>query len=159
MTNPQFSQQLSGDLAGTPQSNIIQTIAGLGAATFPNWQKFTVPYTALQTAALTNAVTILMLPIKGIVQAAFFNVTQLFSGTAIATITLSVGPTGNLTKYAAANSIATIGLTAGIALTTPIPENMSGTTNIQVNAIAIGANLSVLTQGSVDVYLLMATVT
>lgn len=125
----------------------------------PQWQKFTVPYTSLQTAGLTNAVAIFTLPIKGIVQAAFFNVTQLFSGTAIASITLSVGPVGSLTKYCTAGSIAATGVTAGVALTTPTPESMSGTTVIDVNATAVGANLSALTQGSVDVYLLIGTVT
>lgn len=121
----------------------------------PTWQKFTVPYTQLQTAALTNAVTLLSLPSKGIVHYAWMNITQAFSGTT--TLTLSLGPSGSLTKYIAASTALATGSTSGVNLTSVLPESVSGSTNVQVNATATIQNLSSLTQGSVDIYLLIST--
>ncbi len=118
-----------------------------------NWQKVTLPYTSFQTAGLTNAVTAITLQAKQVVHAAYLNITQAFSGTT--TLTLSFGPSGNLTKYVAAASGAITGVLASALTSTDLPS-ISGITNIQVNATATIQNLSSLSQGSVDVYLLIS---
>lgn len=117
----------------------------------PTWQKITIPYTTIQTAALTNAVNVFTLQAKQVVHATYLNVTTGFSGTT--TLTLSLGPSGSLTKFVAATSALSTGAIAG-ALTSPDLESVGGTTIVQLNAIATVQNLSSLTQGSVDVYLL-----
>jgi len=122
----------------------------------PTWQKVTIGFAAIQTAALTNTLPLITLPTLGIVHAAFANVTTLFSGGAIATITVNVGPAGSLAKYMAASSIATAVLVAGVAPLTPGPESNSTTTAIQAVFISTVANLSALTQGSIDIYLLVS---
>ncbi|HLX53426.1 MAG TPA: hypothetical protein VKR58_05780 [Aquella sp.] len=119
----------------------------------PQWQKYTVPYTSLQTAALTNAITLFTLPIKGTIHALEANVTTAFSGTT--TCTCSVGIVGNLVKFMAATTVLSTGVINGVSLSVTDIESMSATTIIQINAIATVQNLSSLTQGSIDVYVLV----
>jgi len=127
---------------------------GYAGSSSLNWQKVTLPFTSFQTAGLTNAITAITLQAKQVVHGAYLNVTTGFSGTT--TITLSLGPVGSLTKYVAASSAAATGVLVNALSTTDLPS-ISGTTNIQVNAIATVQNLSSLSQGSVDVYLLVST--
>jgi hypothetical protein len=119
------------------------------------WRKFTILYTALQTAALTNSVLILALPPKTVIHRAILNVTQAFSGTT--TLTLSLGTVGDNVKFAVAQSVLSTGLLNGVALTAPLPESMSASTNVSIYAISTVQNLSSLSQGSVDVYVLAST--
>ena len=53
----------------------------------------------------------------------------------------------------AATSIASTAGIAGVAVTQPAPESFGSTTAINFYAISTVANLSALTQGSVDVWL------
>lgn len=118
-----------------------------------NWQKITLPFSSFQTAALTNAVTAITLQAKQVVHAGYLSVTQAFSGTT--TLSLSLGPVGSLTKYVTAGNGLATGILPNVLTATDLPS-LSSTTNVQVNAIATIQNLSSLTQGSVDVYLLIS---
>lgn len=124
----------------------------------PVWNKFTIPYTSLQTAGLTNTVPVVTLQPHQIVQGAFQNVTTAFSGGTIATIVDTVGISGTVAKYLASTTLASIALGSGLSLATNLPESMTSTTVINLYATSTIGLLSALTQGSVDIYLLIATV-
>ena len=119
------------------------------------WQKITVPYTSIRTAALTNNVLILALPAKDVIHRAFLSVTQAFSGTT--TLTLSLGIVSDNLKFVTAQSALAISVLNGVALNTASPESMSASTNVNLYAVATEKNLSSLTQGSEDVYLLTSS--
>lgn len=123
----------------------------------PEWIKVTIPYTALQTAGLTNNALVYTLPIKGIIQQVLWNVTAAFSGGAIATILGTIGTAGSNAKYLASTTMASTGMTAGQSLATGLPESLVSTTAINIYATSTIANLSALTQGSVDIWILTST--
>lgn len=118
------------------------------------WSKVSIPYSQLQAASFTNNVLALTLPVKSIVHRALLNVTQSFSGTA--TLSLSLGIASDNTKYVPSLSALATGVLNGASITSPSPESMSATTNINLYAAATLQNLSSLTQGSVDIYVLIS---
>lgn len=134
----------------------MATVNNVASPFAPMWKKFTIPFASVQAAALTNAVTIYTLPKFGVVHAAKMNVATAFSGGAIATITASVGTAGSPAKYLVATTVAGTGSTDGVSLAIPALESTSGTTAVQVSFTSTIANLSALTQGSMDIYLLVS---
>lgn len=118
------------------------------------WQKFTVSYTQLQTAGLTNSVLLTALPSKAVIHAAIMNITTAFAGTL--TLSLSIGTSGNNVKYSTAQTALAATMLTGVGITQPVAESTSGATNISLYAIATVNNLSLLSQGSVDCYLLIS---
>lgn len=125
---------------------------------FPSWKKVTIPYTAIQTAALTSTALVLTLVSKGVVHDCFWNVTTAFSGSGIASMVATVGVLGATAKYLVSSTLLSTGMVAGVNLGPVTPESLSGSTAINLYVTAVGANLSTLTQGSVDVYLLVSVV-
>jgi len=121
--------------------------------TAPVWNKYTIGFAALQTAGLTNTINVASLPAKGVFHNAKIVVTAAFSGGSIATATASLGRAGNVAKYLLAADIAATGLLDGAAFTVPVCESVSGATTITLTAVSTVANLSALTQGSMDVYI------
>ena len=131
--------------------------ARVNLGSIPFWTKVTVTYSQLATAGLTNTVSLLTLPIKGVLQDVKVSVSTVFSGGTIATYTLSVGIAGSLLKY---HPI--IDAKTAVILTTPAApvsglESVSGTTSIVLSAVSTVGNLNAATQGSVDVWLLTST--
>lgn len=127
--------------SGVPQNGLIK---------IPYWRRYSVPYTALQTAALTNSATIFTLPSKGAIHGAFANVSIAFAGTAIVTLGITIGDAGSNSRYMASFTVLSTGLltpAAGIWI-----PSVSSTTDIVVYATVVGANLSALSQGVMDVY-------
>lgn len=121
----------------------------------PRWRKYTVGYAALQTAGLTNNVTLFTLPAKGVIMAAHADVTTAFSGTAIVTMGVTLGDGGSASRYMSSFTVLSTGLltpSSGIWI-----PSMSGTTDIKAYATSVGANLSALSQGSMDLYILWMT--
>ena len=118
-------------------------------ASSPVWRKYTVGYADLQAAALSKAFNIIQLPAKSVIHGAVISIDTAFAGTSISAMTISVGKTGTVTAYiGATNSLAT-----GRATTSTVAfESASATTQVLVNAISTGANLSALTQGSASVW-------
>lgn len=118
----------------------------------PFWRKYTVGYAALQTAGLTNSAALFTLPSFGVIHGAFANVTTAFAGVGIVTLGLTIGDGGLATRYMPSFTMLGTGLlTPNSGLWVP---SVSGTTGIVAYATAVGANLSLLSQGSVDVYIL-----
>lgn len=147
--------------ANKPVSTATQTALDAKLTSVPTnysgWVKITKGFADFSTGALTNTINIYSLVAKGVMHATFVNATTKFSGGLIATATLSIGVSGgSAVKYLAATNVFT-----GAPLATPTSttgvESMSGATNITATLISTVANLSSLSAGSVDIYLLVST--
>lgn len=126
----------------------------------PTWYKFTVAYTDIQTAATTNSYTFATLPIKGKVHATFSKHSVAFAGTSITAVGMELGITGTPAKYAPSfDVLQVVGNTvfdendigSGGSL-----ESWTGTTSLVAKFTSVGADLSALTAGSVDIYVLVS---
>lgn len=125
-------------------------------STTPSWVKITKAYTDYSTGGLVNTIsTGFTLPAKGIITGCVVIPTTAFSGSTIASYTISVGIAGTVAKYAVATNVFT-----GFTLTTPnvLPgiESTSAGVAITTTATAVGANLNAAAAGSVDIYLLVS---
>jgi len=122
----------------------------------PQWVKITKTFADFSTAGATNEITIYTLGAKQAIDQCLIYPTTVFSGGTIASYTISVGISGTAAKYGiAANvftgaSLSAINILAGV-------ESMSGTTSIKATAISTVGLLNATTQGSVDIYLRIAT--
>lgn len=117
----------------------------------PYW--FNVPFTYLAftgTAALTQTSTTLQLMPGEQVCAAKAQVTTPFSGTLVTALHMTLGDSGgSSTQYLASLSLLATGSTTMTTASTPAYVSASGV--VQANFTAIGANLSALTAGNVNV--------
>jgi len=142
-----------------PRLNTAFANAGAAVAlTVPFWTKYTVTYTQLSAAALTNNIQLFSLGARQTVHAVVIQHTASFTGGAIATYTLSVGITGTLNKYASAFNVFqapgnTVLQSSGGAFT----ENTGASTSVRVAATSTGANLSAATAGSATIWVLTST--
>lgn len=123
------------------------------------WAKFTVAFGALSFAGLTNSVTLFSLPSLGFVERVVIHHTTSFTGGSISAYTVSIGVTGDLSKYASAFDVfQATGSNIGEASNRPNMEDFASPTNILITATSTGDNLSSATQGSVDVYVRYSSV-
>lgn len=149
-TRTQTLQDASGTIALVPASISDVTV-------FPAWVKTTLSYTQFQAASTTNSITLLVLPAGGVIHSVKIKHSTAFAGTSITAMTVSVGVTGTLNKYASAFDVyqavsdTTFQLSTGAG-----SENHGSATNILATGTSTGANLNALTQGSVDVWVLMS---
>ena len=118
--------------------------------------KVTKTYAQLAAAALTNDIEVYSLPAGCRIESVTIDPTVAFTGGAIAAYTLSVGITGNLTKFAAAFSVFTTGSQQDSNNFSV--ESWTAATSIRLAAISVGANLNAATAGSVDIYIGVAQV-
>ena len=95
-------------------------------STIPRWLKFTVTYSDLAIAGLTNDVEIYSLPANAYISSCQIVPTTLFSGGTIATYTISVGKTGDLTMSCVPRNV----FTGAPAL--PAPGGQSGVQSMSV---------------------------
>ena len=124
-------------------------------SSIPQWTKYTVVYTDLSTAATTNNITLFTLPAAGIIHGVKIKHSTSFTGGSISAYTVSVGITGNLTKYASAFDVFQAAASNTFQLTNVLnSEDHASTTAIKIAATSTGANLNAATAGSVDVWVL-----
>lgn len=131
------------------KSDIDNTVQGV------LWHKYTVTAAQIATAGLTNNATLFTLPAKGVILAAHAQASTAFAGTGIVTLGVTLGDAGNNSRYLPSFTVLSTGLlvpASGIWI-----PSMSGTTAIKAYFTAVGANLSTLTQGSLDVYVCWTT--
>jgi hypothetical protein len=140
-TQPAFSD-ISGSAAASQMPTNVQV-----------WNKYTIGFASVQTAATTNAVTVVSLSAKQAVCGVFEKTTTAFAGTSITGLTATIGDSnGTATTYSpvAYNLLQTVSNTAFVANNVLGMASYAGGT-IQANFTATGANLSALTAGSLDV--------
>jgi len=119
------------------------------------YEKYTVDYTDIQTAGLTNSVLVLNLEAQGIVESVAIKTSVAFVGASITDLDFEVGISGDKDKYMEAyDGLAAVAdSNSDYAAHAVGPESFSGTTSINLTATAVGANLSALSAGSVDVWI------
>jgi len=121
--------------------------------TIPAWTKYTVAYSALATAGLTNDIELFSLPAGGIIHGIKVKHSVLFSGPSITDYKISIGITGNLTKYTPAFDVDTAVTATNYQLSSTLQgESHTATTSVRISAVSTGANLSAANQGLVDVW-------
>ena len=130
------------------QSNLFEPLL--------NWTKYTVLFSDIAAAALTNDIELFQLPAKGVIHQCILKHTQAFTGGAIATYTLSVGIAANFIKYAAAFNVFQAPGNAIFGFNSL--QNMEGfgpgATSIRVRAVSTVGNLNAATQGSCNIWVL-----
>jgi hypothetical protein len=138
---------LSLDASGQPQATLA----------VPMWRKYTVGYADLSAAATTNNGTLFSLGAGEIIHATQIKHSAAFVGASVTALTISVGIAGTLAKYAAAYDVVpAVSATAFQLSTTVGKESHTAATAIKWAAVATGANLSVLTAGSVDIWVFVS---
>ena len=124
-------------------------------STNSQWFKFTKTFTDFSTAALTNAVTLITVPAKTAVTGCIVKQSASFTGGIIATYTISVGISGSVVKYAAAQNVfqAVSDTAVGVNI-------LGGMENSSIAIIATAVStvglLNAATAGSVDIWLCLA---
>ena len=133
------------------------TAAALSDTSYAKWTKYTIGYATAQVAALTKEVELATLGEGEVLLGVKIKHSVAFAGTSITSVTASVGISATPAKYATAFDILqavandTFQLSQGF-----FEENHAGGTSVIAKFTAVGANLSALTAGSVDIWLLVA---
>lgn len=125
----------------------------------PQWVKVgaALGFGAFSTAGTSNAITLFTLPAGGVIHATKIKASTAFGGGAISAYTLSIGPSGNATKYASAFDVfQAVSNTAFQLSSVTGSENNGAGTIIQVTATSTTANLNAATAGVVDVFALLS---
>lgn len=118
-----------------------------------SWQKVTIPYTALQTAALSNTLTLFTKPAGSVIQGLIIKHSVAFAGTSITAVKAQIGILGDAGRFidqfdifqAASDS-------ANDNWMGQYLGSISASVGIPLTVTAVGANLSALSAGSIDVY-------
>ena len=123
----------------------------------PVWKKINLDNLDVGTIISTSGdIEIYTLEPKDLIHATQIIVNTPFSGGSVATMTVSVGVAGNLTKYIGNTDIFT-----GATLAQPSSimgiESTASTTSIRANFISTGGNVNTVTSGDIDIYLLISS--
>lgn len=160
------------DGAGTVFSGLLPSNAALVAGTSPMvnssgngwilgggpfvWQKVTIPYATLQTAATTITVTAFTQPAKYLLKGIVIKHSVAFVGTSITALKLNVGTVGDATLLIDGfDGLASVADTTFDYNQPNLISSFANSTAIKLNAVSTGANLSALSAGSVDIWYLM----
>lgn len=121
----------------------------------PRWKSHQVGFADVSTANSSRSVTLGSLPRGAVVHAVRIKHQSSFTGGSLSSVTVSVGNSGNLTKYASAFDIF-----QAVGVATQQYEESPGVNNINVNEsliarfVSVGANLDALASGLVDIEVL-----
>lgn len=124
-------------------------------AIVPGWVKYSFDYLDLQTAATNNTIDLHTLLALGLVSQVAVDVTTAFAGTGITALDMTVGPSTDLDKYVPGFNLLSSTTAPEIYIIDDIESRGSNTT-LRFDVNSTGANLSALTQGVMDIYLLLS---
>lgn len=138
----------------------MRQMAGTVAATgTPRWRKFTVVETNFTAAATSEDIELFTLGAGEIIHAVKIKHSTAFSGGGATSFTLSVGITGTLTKYASAFDVFQAAADTTFQITQNFnTENHGSATSIRINAVS-DVNVSLLTAGAADIWILVSKAT
>lgn len=144
-----------------PRLNTAVAAISSTSSYIPQWTKYTKTYSDLSAAANTNSITLLTLPIKGVIHGIAIKHSAAFTGGAIASYAVAVGISGDTTKFATwFNVFQAPGNQVGQASNVGVGiENFGATTTVLLSATSVGGLLNAATAGSVDVWVLSSTLT
>jgi len=124
-------------------------------AIVPGWLNYEVDYLDLQTAATNNTVDLHEILARGMIQKVAIDITQGFQGGSITEVELSLGPNTNLDKHVPPTSIYNPNTLPEVFVVDEI-ESMSSDVFTRMDVNSTGANLSDLSQGLMNIHLLMS---
>jgi hypothetical protein len=134
------------------QLDVTAVTEGLG---LPIWHKYTISESAFTAASSTENIELFQLPAKASIHNIIIKHTTSFTGGSVTSFTLSVGVSGNLTKYASAYDVfQATGASNHQASNTFDMENYGAATSIRLTAVSAGGNVADVTAGTVEVYVL-----
>jgi hypothetical protein len=120
----------------------------------PYWFSVTKTFTDFSTAAATNSIALFTLPAGGVIHRIKVKHSTAFSGGTISAYNVSVGITGNTTKYTPIFDVfQATGNTAEQLTRVDLQENHGATTSVLATANSTGANLNAATAGSVTFWI------
>jgi len=161
---PQFPVDASTGQRLVTLGDLEAAFAGLTATVEspspPVWLHRQLDYTDLAAAATTNNVEIFELPAGAMIMGSIIKHATAFAGGSLSSYTVSLGITGTLTKFAAAEDVFQAVADGTFQWTnyTGGPESMGGAA-VSIRAAATGShNLDTATAGVVDIYLLISQV-
>ena len=135
----------------------FNTIATAGAAIEANasmWTQYNLAFGAFSAAALTKDVTLFSLAAKEIPEAFIIKHSTAFAGTAISSVTMQIGIVGETDRFLAAyNVFQATGATVFAAQASTLDiQSFTAATDIIIRSTSIGANLTALNAGVIDVW-------
>ena len=129
--------------------------AGENRLLLPRWQKFTLSYSQFVADDVTADATIAMLPAGTVVHAVKQKHSVAFTGGDVSACTVSVGVSGNLTKYAAAHDVfQEVGSTVQQITGTVGTEDHAAEVALIARLTTTTANTSELEAGTLDIWVL-----
>lgn len=150
---------VTGTGAASWEAQKTSTTGDSGGGAAPRWVKVTKTFADFSTAGITNTITLRALGVKEYVKDVIVKHSAAFTGGAISNYLISVGVTSSSTFYVTSFTVfaapTDLGYTS-VSLTQSVFTWTSGT-NVTIKADSVGANLNAAVAGSVDVWLLIAT--
>lgn len=123
----------------------------------PAWFKFFVEHSDFTAAATTQDIELVNVPAGTVVEAVLVRHTQSFGGGGITAYTLSVGVTGDLTRYiGATNVFAAPGQVLALVAAANQLTSSTAATSVRVAAVSTTANLNAATAGIAEIYVKLA---
>lgn len=150
-----FDTTLPDTIAVQPGSfpQVNDTGDGLVLSNTSMWQKKVISYTDLQTGSTSNTATILSLPPGAVLTGLFVKHTTAFVGTLITDVIANIGIASDHARFIENFDLfQSVSDTAFDNVTLNYLNSWASSTNIILQAISTGANLSALSAGSVTVY-------
>ena len=132
---------------------------GSSSVSLPKWRKYTVTFNDISIANAVKTQTILALAAKEIVHAAITKTSTAFAGGTTVALAMTLGVAGAVTKYLTAYACVTAvsdTQVLGLGVVNPNPESYATPTNIIATFTNTGDTNDHLTQGSVDIWLLIS---
>lgn len=120
----------------------------------PRYEKFTIGYAELSAAALTKDITLFTLPRAGKILGVFVKHSVAFGGGSISAVSVSVGKSGSTTFFTSAFDILQAVADTTVQETALFKGGQLTALPIVARFTSVTANLSALTAGSVDIYVL-----
>lgn len=122
----------------------------------PRWRKFTVSEGDFTAAATSEDIELFSLAAGGIIHAVKIKHSASFTGGGAGSVTLSVGISGNTTKYASAFDVFQAAGATTLQLSDSLnTENHGSATSIRVEAVS-DVNVGDLTAGSAEIWVLVS---
>ena len=116
------------------------------------WVRTVVPFASLSTAGLVATVDLNILPARGAIERIVVKHSEAFAGGAISALVVDVGVTGALDKYLSGfdvfQTVSDDAFESQVASDVP---SFAAPTTLKLTATAVGANLSALSAGSLEV--------
>ena len=150
-----FSNQLPSNVVLQPGMSPIVNSAGTGWTLGPasTWNKVAIPYTSFQTAGLTMSVALFTLPPACLLNGVVVKHNTAFAGSGISDVQVGVGVSSDTQRFIQAFDVyQSVSDTAFDYNEPNLISSWANSLAVVVTATAVGANLSALSAGSVEVW-------